>query len=175
MTIDNSKTIISLRIKIFVATVLLLTYFVLTYFAGLIKYPLLGISDTLWTIVLICIYFIFVFYPIILNYQFVYFSDEGDTIIFRYFFAGITGGRKNSVEINKNSFAGYKTETRYFGLMHSVTLFQQLREGIAKYPPIYISNLTNIEKGKVLNSLYLHTPKGVKDASSEHEKSQTKS
>jgi hypothetical protein len=74
------------------------------------------------------------------------------------------GGRKNSVEINKNSFAGYKTEKRYFGLMQSITLFQQLREGVAGYPPIYISNFTHKEKAKVLNSLYLHSPKDVKEA-----------
>lgn len=169
MTFDNSKTIIGMRIKIFIATVLLLTYFVLTYFAGLIKYPLLGMSDTLLTIILICLYFIFAFYPMVLNYQYVYYSDEEDTIVFRYFNAGIAGGRKNSVEINKNSFAGYKIETKYFGLMRSITLFRQLREGVAKYPPIYISNLTSEEKIKVLNSLYLHTPKEVKDVIKEHE------
>jgi hypothetical protein len=163
MTFDNSKTIIGLRIKIFMVTVLLLAYFILTYFAELIKYPLLGMSDTLWTIVLIFIWLIFAIYPMVLNYQYVYYSDEGDSIVFRYFFAGIVGGRKNSVEINKSSFAGYKTETRYFGLMQSVTLFQRLREGVASYPPIYISNFTSKEKAKVLNSLYLHTPKDVKD------------
>jgi len=163
MTFDNSKTIIGLRIKIFIVTVLLLAYFILTYFAELIKYPLLGMSDTLWTIVLIFIWLIFALYPIVLNYQYVYYSDEGDTIVFRYFMAGIVGGRKNSVEINKNSFAGYKTETRYFGLMQSVTLFQQLREGVANYPQIYISNFTSKEKAKVLNSLYLHSPKDVKE------------
>jgi hypothetical protein len=151
--------------RLFTATVLLLTYFVLTYFAELINYPLLGMSDTLWTIVMILIWIIYALYPMVLNYQYVYYSDEGDTIVFRYFFAGITGGRKNSVEIHKNNFAGYKNETRYFGLMQSVTLFQQLREGVANYPPIYISNLTGKEKAKVLNSLYLHTPKDAKDVS----------
>jgi hypothetical protein len=169
MTFDNSKTIISLRIRLFTATVLLLAYFVLTYFAELIKYPLLGISDTLWTILLISLYFILAFYPMVLNYQYVYYSDEGDTIVFRYFYAGIVGGRKNSVKIYKNNFAGYKTECKYFELMQSVTLFQQLKEGVAKYPPIYISNLTRDEKAKVLNSLYLHTPKEAKENIMEHE------
>ncbi|MBA4322125.1 MAG: hypothetical protein C0408_04845 [Odoribacter sp.] len=169
MTFNNSRTIIGLRIRIFTATVLLLTYFIITYLAGLIKYPLLGMSDTLWTVLLISLYFIFAFYPMALNYQYVYYSDEGDTIVFRYFFSGIVGGRKNSVEINKNSFAGYHTEKKYFGLMQSVTLFQTLREGVARYPPIYISNLTRKEKAKVLNSLYLHTPKELKDVIREHE------
>jgi len=163
MTFDNSKTIIGLRIKIFIATVLLLTYFILTYISETLSYPLLGMSDAVWTIILVCIYFIFAFYPMVLNYQYIYFSDEGEIIVFRYFNAGIVGGRKNTIEIKKDNFAGYETKIRYFGLMQSVTLFQQLREGVAKYPPIYISNLTGKEKARVLNSLYLYTPKDVKD------------
>ena len=163
MTLDNSKTIIGLRIRIFTATVLLLTWFILTYFAEIIRFPLLGMSDTVWTIILISLYFLYALYPMVLNYQYVLYSDEGDTVVFRYFMAGIVGGKKNSIEINKNVFAGFKTETKYFGLMHSIILYQQLREGVANYPPVYISNLTRKEKSKVLNSLYLLSPKEVKD------------
>ena len=169
MTFDNSKTIISQRIRIFIATVLLLIYFVLTYIVGVIEYPLLGISEAIWTIILIFLWLILAIYPMVLNYQYVYYSDEGDLIVIRYFMAGIFGGRKNSIEINKISFAGYKTEKRLLGLIYSITLFQQLREGVANYPPIYLSNLTKKEKAKVLNSLYLHTPKYVKDVTREHE------
>jgi hypothetical protein len=163
MTFDNSRTIIGLRIKIFIVTVLLLTYVVFTYIAKMIEFPILGLSETIWTTGFICIWLIFALYPIVLNYQYVSFSDEGDSIVFRYFIAGIFGGKKNSVEIKKDSFAGYKTETRYFGLVRSVILYQRLREGVAAYPPIYLSNLTKKEKAKVLNSLYLYTPKQVKD------------
>jgi hypothetical protein len=163
MTFDNSTTIIRLRIRLFAETIVLLGFFVITYFAKLIRFPLLGMSDTVWTIALIFIYFVLVFYPMTLNYQYIYYSDDGDNIIFRYFMAGIVGGKKNSVEISKESYAGYKKESRFFGLIQSVILYQQLREGVAKYPPIYISILTRKEKAKVLNSLYLHTPNDVKD------------
>jgi hypothetical protein len=169
MTFDNSKTIIGQRIKIFAVTVLLLAYIILTYIAELIKFPFLGMSDSFWTMILVCLYFLYAVYPMVLNYQYVYYSDEGDTIVFRYFMAGIFGGRKNSIQISKESFAGYKTERKYFGMMESVFLFQQLREGIANYPPIHISNLTKKEKAKVLNSLYLHTPKNLKDVTPVHE------
>jgi hypothetical protein len=158
MTFDNSKTIISLRIRIFIATVLLLAYVILAYVAKIIKFPLLGLSDTYWIVLLVCIYLILAFYPMVLNYQYVYYSDDGDHIIFRYFFAGIVGGKKNSVEISKSSFAGYKKESSFFGLVQSLILFQQLPEGVAKYPPVFISILSRKERAKVLNSLYLHTP-----------------
>jgi hypothetical protein len=153
MTFDNSRTIYSLRIKLFGATVLLLTYLALAYVAKLIKFPLLGMSDTVWTIVLVGVYLIVAFLPMALNYQFIFFSDDSELIVFRYFNAGIVGGRKNSVEINKMSFSGYKIETRLFGLIQSITLFQRFQEGVAKYPPVYISALSREEKVKVIRSL----------------------
>lgn len=158
MTFDNSKTIISLRIKLFGATVVLLAYLAMAYVIRMIKFPLLSMDDTFWTVILSTIWLILAFMPMVLNYQFISYSDEGDYIVFRYFTAGIVGGKKNSVEINKTSFRGYKTETRFFGLIQSIILFQKIQKEIAKYPPVYISALTREEKEKVIKSLNLYTP-----------------
>jgi len=153
MTFDNSRTIISLRIKLFGATVVLLAYLAMAYVAKLIKFPLLGMSDSTWTVILIGIWVIMALMPMVLNYQFISYSDEEDNIILRYFTAGIVGGKKNSVEINKTSFSGYKIETSFFGFIQSIVLFQKVQGGVAKYPPVYISALTHDEKAKVINSL----------------------
>jgi hypothetical protein len=157
MTFDNSKTIISLRIKLFAATVVLLAYLAMAYVIKLIKFPLLGMGDTPLTVILIAIWVSLAFMPMVLNYQYISYTDDGDFIIFRYFTAGIVGGKKNSVEINKISFAGYKTETRFFGMVHNIILYQKFQEGIARYPPIYISALSRIEKDKIFKSLKLYT------------------
>jgi hypothetical protein len=159
MTFDNSKTIISLRIKLFGATVLFLVYIVLTYVAKLIKYPLLGLSDTSWTVILVTLYIFIAFLPVFLNYQYIYFSDEGENIVFRYFTSGIAGGKKNSIEINKRTFSGYKTESRFFGLILSVILLQKLEKGVAQYPPVYISALNRKEKDKIFRVLNLYVQK----------------
>jgi hypothetical protein len=158
MTFDNSKTIISMRIKLFGATVFVLAFIVLTFIAELIKYPLLGLSDTAWTLILLGLYIAYALMPMILNYQYISFSDEGESIIIRYFTAGIIGGRKNSIEINKLSFSGYKSEVRLFGLKVSITLYQKFKEGVAKYPPVYISALSKDERAKLFRSLNQHTP-----------------
>jgi hypothetical protein len=158
MTFDNSKTIINLRIKLFGATVLLLGYLAMAYVAKLIKFPFLGFNESFWTVILIGVWLILALIPIVLNYQFISYSDEGDFIIFRYFTAGITGGRKNSVEINKTTFSGYKIETRFFGFIQSITLFQKVQGRVANYPPVYISALTRTEKEKVIKSLNGFTP-----------------
>ena len=159
MTLDNSKTIISIRIKLFGATVTLLAYIVLTYIAKMIKYPLLGMSDTAWTLILVGLYLIYASYPMYLNYQYIFYSDEGENILLRYFTAGIIGGRKNSIEISKKAFSGYKTSTGLFGLTQSIILFQKFQEGIARYPPVYISALSREERKKIIRSLNQHINK----------------
>ena len=158
MTFDNSLTIKIQRFTLFIATLIILAYIILTYFERLIKYPFLGLDETIWTVGLVVIYLIIVFLPMIRNYRFIYFSDEGETIIIRYFESGIFGGRKNSVEINKKTLTGFKMESKYFGLIHSITLFQQYKEGIAKYPPVYISALSKKERTMILKSLNLLAP-----------------
>ncbi|MBK8883177.1 MAG: hypothetical protein IPN67_12575 [Bacteroidales bacterium] len=153
MTFDNSKTIISLRIKLFGATVVILAFIVLTYIAKMIKYPLLGMSETTWTLILVGLYLAYAFMPMFLNYQYIYFSDEGENIIFRYFSAGIVGGKKNSIEISKRTFSGFRSKGRFFGLIQSITLYQKLPEGIATYPPVYISALSRAERNKITGLL----------------------
>jgi hypothetical protein len=158
MKLDNSRTIISFRIKLFGVTVLFLAYIIMSYAAKFFKLTLFGLSDTFWTIIFAAIWLFIAFIPLFLNYQYVNYSDEGETIIFRYFTSGIFGGKKNSVEIDKKTFAGYKTENRLFGLVRSITLFQHFKEGVAKYPPIYISALNREERSKIFRSLNLYAP-----------------
>jgi hypothetical protein len=158
MTFDNSKTVISLRIRLFFAIVVLIAFIIMAYFAKIIKFPLLGMNDTIWILILIGINLSIAFLPMILNYQYIFFSDDGEKIIIRYFTAGIVGGRKNSVEIDKRTFAGYEIKSRFFGLIRSITFYQKFQEGAAKYPPVYISALSGEERAKIIRSLNLYSP-----------------
>ena len=159
MNLDNSKAIISFRIRLFTVTVIYLAYIILSYAANTFRLTLFGLSDTVWTIIFAAIWLFIALLPMFLNYQYVNYSDEGERIVFRYFTAGIVGGRKNSVEIDKRTFAGYKTENRLFGLISSIVLYQYFKEGVAKYPPIYISALNKAERSKLLAALNLFAPK----------------
>jgi hypothetical protein len=158
MTFDNSKTIIGLRIKLFGATIVFIAYIILAYFSKTIKFPLLGMSDTAWTLILVAVYLFMAFLPMILNYQFIFFSDDSKKLVFRYFSSGIVGGKKNSIEIDKRSFYGFKLEKKLFGLIQSITLLQKFQEGVAKYPPVYISALSREEKDRIIKSLNSCTP-----------------
>jgi len=159
MIFNNFKNIIGLRIRLFAITVILIVYLVLTYVAQILKFPILGISDTVVTIILVSVYGFFVFLPMHINFQYVSYSDEDDKISFKYFTSGIIGGRKNSVEIDKRNFSGFEVKSEFFGLRRSIILFQKFREGVAKYPPVYVSGLTRKEREKVIRSLSQYVPK----------------
>lgn len=153
MTFDNSKTIINVRIRLFAITVILIAWLILSYVAELIKFPLLGLDDTIWTVFLSGLWLLLVLLPVFLNYQYVFFSDDSEKIIIRYFNAGLIGGRKNSVEIDKRAFAGYQTQSKFFRLVTSITFFQKFSEGVAKYPPVYISALSRSEQTRLFKAL----------------------
>jgi hypothetical protein len=159
MTLDNSKTIISMRIRLFFITIILLGWVGVVYVAKLIKSPILKIDDSIWTLALVFIWVVIAFWPMILSYQYIFYSDDGPSIVFRYFPAGITGGRKNSVEINKGIFAGYKVETEFFGLKKNLILFQRVSAGMAKFPPIYISALSSNQYLQIITALNQNSPK----------------
>ena len=159
MTFDNTKQIISIRLKLFFATVLILAYLAVAYLGKIIKFPVLGLNDTAWTIILVSVYLIIFFIPMILNYQFIYYSDDDENIVLRYFNAGMGGGKKNSIRINNNTFAGYKTESGLFGLKQSIILFQKISQETAKYPPVHLSALNREQKKKLFRALDLLLPK----------------
>ena len=159
MKLDNSKTIISSRIKLFAVTVLFLAYMALSYVAKSFKITLFGWSDTVWTIIFAAIWIFIAFLPMILKHQYISYSDDDELIVFRFFTSGIFGGRKNSIEIEKKTFAGYETNKQLMGLSLSITLYQKIEKGVAKYPPIHISALSKEEKTKIFSSLNKYVSK----------------
>jgi hypothetical protein len=159
MTINNSKSVINLKILQRTSIIVYLILLALAFAAMIIRFPLLGISRAVWTIIFTACFLIIIFLPVLLNYQYIYFSDEGDSIIFRYYSAGLFEGKKNSVEIGKKTFSGFTFDKKFFGLVQSITLYQRLKEGIAKYPPIFISALKHQDKESILQSLNSYAPR----------------
>jgi len=159
MTINNTKSVINLKLLLRASIIIYLTFLVLTLAAGIIKFPLLGMGKAAWIILFTASFIIIMLIPIVLNYQYIFFSDEGTAIIFRYYTTGLFAGKKNSVEIEKRTFSGFTLDKRFFGLMQSVTLYQKLKEGVAKYPPIYISVLKRVDKESILKSLTSYAPR----------------
>jgi hypothetical protein len=158
MTLNNSKSVINLKIVRRASIILFLAFVLLAYIAKVIRFPLLGINQIIWTVFILVLFVIIMIFPSLFNYQYISFSDEAETIVFRYFTAGLFEGKKNSIEIDKKTFSGFVLEKKIFGLIQSVTLYQKLKQGVATYPPVYISSLKRADRVRVLKSLNLYAP-----------------
>lgn len=159
MTLDNSKSVINQKILKRSAIILYLAFLVLSLAANIIRFPLLGMSKTVWLMLATLVFLMIILIPVILNYQYIYFSDEGNMLIFRYYSTGIVQGNKNSVEIEKKSFSGFTIDQSLLGLVQSVTLYQRMKEGVAKYPPINISALKPREREEIIKTLTSYAPR----------------
>ena len=153
MTFDNKDRVIGTRIMLLVATVLFITYLVLAYAAKKISFPLLGMDDGAWTTILCALYLIIIIYPSFAKYQYFFFSDNGEKLIFRYFFAGLIGGKKKAIEINKQDFYGYEYTTECLGIRKYLTLYQKIKSNVAKYPPIPISAVSKKNREEMIEKL----------------------
>ncbi len=157
MTFDNGRTIISLRLRLFIATVLLIVYLYLVYFGKELNFPLLGLESNVWTTIILIIYTIIAFYPLVLNYSYIYFSDDGPLIVFRYYTVGMFAGKKQSIEIPRKEFAGYKIEN-HLVFFKKIILSRKIDRRIANYPSIHLSSLRKKEMVKLLSSLDSFSP-----------------
>ena len=153
MTFDNSKTIIGLRIRLFIATLIMLVYVYVVYFGKQLHFPVFGIQEFYATLILTAAYILLAFLPLLLKYKYIYFSDDGKNIIFRYYSVGLLRGKKNSVEIPKNEFLGYKITKHFPGLIKSIQLYRLMGNKKASYSPVYISSLSKSELNKIAGSL----------------------
>lgn len=153
MTFDNSKTIIKLRIRLFIATIIMIAYIFVVYFGKQLRFPIFGIQEYHATLTLVAAYIILTFLPVLLKYKYIYFSDDGKNIIFRYYSVGFLSGKKNSVEIPKGEFMGFKLIRTYAGLLKSIQLLRLMGNKKASYPPVYVSSLKKSELKKIIAAL----------------------
>lgn len=131
MTFDNGKTIIALRLRVFIATILLIVFIFFAFLEKKIKFPVLGLDVDGWTIIILLVYATLAFYPLALKYKYFYYSDDGPNLVFRYYPVGLFAGKKNSVEIPKKELAAYKIES-YFLLFKKITLSRKIDRRIAR-------------------------------------------
>jgi len=158
MTFDNSRRIIGSRLVLFAATFPFLAFLFLSYIVKMIKFPLFGLNETIWVVSLSALYVLIAYYPTILKYNYIYFSDDGKSIIIRYYSAGIMKGARHSVEIPKHAFSGYSGGNIIPGLIPYIILYEKRQGKTAKYPPVYLSALKQQERERIYKSLSALTP-----------------
>lgn len=153
MIIDIERTIILKTKGKFFALIILAVVICALLFLPFGNDLINGISNSLLAIFVAAAYIIYAFYETFRNYNYIYFNDESDKIVLRYFSTAIFTKTKNSIEIPKKEFAGYNLRSFFLRYRESIVLFRKTAKGVAKYPPVSITALSGEQRNSLLTTL----------------------
>ena len=159
MLIDIRRTVIKKKLRSFFTTIAVILIIVILLFTNVYKEEMFNIDKILLTVIIAAFYILTIIFNVIRDFNYIYFSDDGEKIVFRYFSLSIFTQKKSSIEIPKGSFAGYKIEKSLIGLIEKIVLLQQLERKIARYPAVSITALNSQQKKNLINSLNKYSRK----------------
>lgn len=162
MKIDNTHTAVRIQmqkrlIAVVVAVLIALLYFISEFSSFIVDVT--RIPKFVYTILLILVFFVFYFYHIFAASSYIFFNDEENKIIIRFYQLNGFNTKKFSYEIPKKEFTGFKLEHKYFKLREDLILFRKYQGNIVRYPSLSISALTKEERRRLLVSLNQYIPK----------------
>jgi len=153
MIIDIKRTILKKTVGKFITLIVLAILLCLLLFIPFRNEFIKGVSNNLLAIFIATAYVIYIMYESFRNYNYMYFNDESDKIVLRYFAPNMFTTKKNSIEIPKREFSGYTIQSFFMGYREQIILKRRTSKGIASYPPVSITALTVDEKNNLLITL----------------------
>jgi len=153
MTINNSRNVISIKLRQLIVTIFFISLFALLYATTLIPTPLLGLNRNEIGICLLVIYVLFIVYHFGLDLNYIIYSDEGPKIILRYYSIKIYSQKHHSVEIPKKDFQRYEIRKSFFWLKPQLILYLNMKKGIGRYPPVSLAALSRKQRRALTESL----------------------
>ena len=104
-------------------------------------------------LILVSLYVIIMVVTYSLNRNYIYFNDDGDSIILRYYPIRPIARKKSAIQIPKGSFVKFEIRRSVFGLKKTLYLYQRIKNKIARYPAIGLSALNKKELESIENQL----------------------
>ena len=137
----------------YISVVAFITILVALLATELVSNTFLGLNKYYWAVIVAAAYLVQNYYEYLKDYNYIYYNDEDENkILFRYISLRPLKNKRYSIEINKNQFQGYKVE-RPSALKQVIILYIKTPQGVAKYPPISISALSEDEFNNLKHSL----------------------
>jgi hypothetical protein len=153
MIIDIEKSIIHKTKGKFIAVIALVIIICLLLFIPFRNDLFKGLDNSILGIFFAVAYIIYTVYESFRNYHYIYYNDESDKIVLRYFAPTLFTSKKNVIEIPKKEFAGYKLNSLFMRYRETITLFRNSGKGVAKYPEVSLTALSATERESLFRSL----------------------
>jgi hypothetical protein len=153
MVIDIRRTAIRMRLRGLITAVIFTCLIILILLADVFEEVHFGISRSYLVIFFSAIYLIVILYIYLKDYHYIYFNDESNKILLRYYSMRPFSQAKRSIEIPKGNLSKYENRTGTFGLNDKIVLYQKVKAGVYKYPPVSITALSPQEKNQLIQAL----------------------
>ena len=111
-----------------------------------------GMKKKYWALIILGLYLSVSFYYFFLNYHYVYFYLKNAKFIVRYYSLRPFVFNSKSFQMPSNELAIAEIKSSFFGLKKRIVISRRTKNGIAKYPAVSLSALSD-EKLKQLKQL----------------------
>ena len=156
MKLDNRKNIFKLWIRKFIEAIILTLLIIVFGFSDFFKNPVLGLHNSVYIIITVAAYLTIILSDLIKKPNYVYFSDNGDKIILRFYPVRIFNSKKSSIEIPKQSFVSWEVEKFFFGRYELIFLTGNYKTGIVRFPGVSLSAVNPEDREKIKSVLSQH-------------------
>lgn len=153
MVIDIRKTAIRMWLRGLIMAFIFSTLILILLLTNLFSKPLASIGKSHVIIFLAVIYLGMAAFNYLRDYHYIYFSDESNKLILRYYSLRPLSQAKKSIEIPKENLVKVEFRNRFMGLSQKLILFQKVKSGVYKYPPVSLTALSSEEKNQLLQVL----------------------
>jgi hypothetical protein len=154
MIIANSRQLISIRLRQFFLTILLMVVIYLLYQEQWFDW-LKDVDQTFWTLFVIFIFVAMAYLDFRREYSYIYFTTTSEKIVFRFYPIRPFFNKKRAIEIPVNQLSGYKIEKSEMGLKKQLILMRSVKGKEIKYPPVSITALPGEQLKKIITKLDL--------------------
>jgi hypothetical protein len=159
MKLDNRRQIYAIWFRKLIATAIFVTLAVTFGYSTYFKNPVLGLRKTWYLAILGVVYAVLIAYNYLKRSNYVFFSDNGDKLVLRYYPTRLFNNKKNSIEMSKDSFLSYETEKFFFGRWEKLYMQGRYKAGISKYPGVSLSAVSSSDRKKIKAALDHYTKK----------------
>ena len=153
MTIDIHRTAIRMRLRGLFTAFIFSTIILIILIVEFFDESHLGISRGYLLLFFSVIYFVIIVYNYLRDYYYIYFNDETNKIVLRYYSMRPLSQTKRSIEIPRGSFSKYEIQNSLFGIKEKIIIYQKVKTGVYKYPPVSITALSPAEKEQFIKAL----------------------
>ena len=145
MVFDNKKTVVRIYLWKMIQAIVTVVLLIGIMVSGWFEKDVLGVSKYQWVILFTLLYLVMVVFARLRKLNYIYFSDEGDKILIRYYPIHPLVQKKKAIQIPKIGMAEYDITSSAMGLKKTIILRQKVKGKIATYPPIGITALSRTE------------------------------